>query len=84
MHLASDLSLSNDAAKVIDGTVAGVRHILDSAVKAGTVKRIVITSSRIAVFNPEEDADYEVTSRQYFDSSLKDAYDLPADHVRLH
>ncbi len=43
---------ANDPQEVYDGAIGGVRNIVDSVQKAGTVKRLVYTSSFAAIGHP--------------------------------
>lgn len=48
IHVASDLSFSSDADKVIGATVAGTENFLRAAAREPTVKRFTLTSSSTA------------------------------------
>jgi len=50
--------------KVYDGCFTEVRHVIESAQKAGTVKRFVFTSSFAAVYHPEPQG-YVFTERDF-------------------
>jgi nucleoside-diphosphate-sugar epimerase len=86
IHLATIVSFSGDPDQVIPPTVAGATNILSSAVKAGTVKRFVYTSSSTAALNPVLNTELTVTSETWNEESEKKAYaahpgPYPADNA---
>lgn len=53
IHVASDTSLSEDAALVVNGVVAAMRNILRAAAREPSIKRFTLTSSSTAVTSPK-------------------------------
>jgi nucleoside-diphosphate-sugar epimerase len=79
-HIAADISQSPDVDFVVKNTIKGIHNILRAASKISTIKRFVLTSSRIAIFNPNKGDNYKVDKKAYFDAALKMAQDLPSDN----
>lgn len=78
LHIATDVSFSSDVDKVVNSAVEGTLTLMKAANKVPSVKAFVLTSSRIAVYNPTYGKDEEwplTTFSDYFydvGKSLKD------------
>lgn len=53
IHLASPITGRADNQTVLDSAVQGTKNVLEQAIEAG-IKRLVITSSHTALFNPKK------------------------------
>jgi dihydroflavonol-4-reductase len=73
MHTASPYVLDvKDAQKdLVDPAVQGTRNVLSAAQKAGTVKRVVLTSSMAAITD-EPESDHVLTEKDWNDKSTLD------------
>jgi len=78
--VAGDVSLSPDHDKVVNSSVDGVLHLFNSIAKFPAVKRVVMTSSRIAIFNPNPGDDYKVDNNLFNDKFVELSRDAPATH----
>jgi len=79
-HIAGDVSLSTDVDLVVKNTIEGIHNILRAASKIPTIKRFVLTSSRIAIFQPNKGDNYKVDKQTYHDAAVKLAHDFPSDN----
>jgi len=79
IHVAGDMSFSTDIDKVVKSSVDGIHHLLNAVEKNPTIKRVVLTSSRIAIFNPNKGDNYTVDNNAY-NERVKAGYELPSDH----
>jgi len=79
-HIAGDVSLSLDVNLVIKNTIDGNLSLLRAAAKIPTIQRVVLTSSRIAIFNPNKGDHHKVDTKTFNDDIVKLAFDLPEDH----
>lgn len=77
IHMASDVSFNPDPHEVVKPTEEGVRNILSSAKKAGTVKRFVLTSSSSAVLIPHPDQEITVGVDDWCQEALDEAWKPP-------
>jgi len=80
IHVAGDVSFSTDFDQVVKSTIDGIHHLLNSAEKHLTIKRVVLTSSRVAIFNPNKGDNYKVDNNSFNDAIVKQARDAPSDH----
>jgi nucleoside-diphosphate-sugar epimerase len=78
-HLASDVSFSIDYESVMEGTRAMTTTFLTSAQKQESVKSVVLTSSRIAAYNPVHGKDIHVTKNDWTDYFLDLAKNAEVD-----
>lgn len=77
VHLASDVSFNPDPNIVVKPTEEGVRNILRSAKKAGSVKRFVLTSSSSAVLIPHPNKEVTVGVDDWDQEALDEAWKPP-------
>lgn len=61
IHVASDMTFSEDVSAVVGGVVKGVKLFLDAASKEPRVKRFVLTSSSTAALLPIPNKEVTVT-----------------------
>jgi len=80
IHVAGDLSFSRDHDKVVEGTVTGILDLLRSASKIPSIKRVVLTSSRISVFDANKGDTYKVDNNAFNERFVKQSRESPADH----
>jgi len=80
VHVAGDLSFSTDFDQVVQGSIDGILHILNAATKLPSIKRVVLTSSRIAVFNTKKGDSSTVDINSYNDAIVKAARETPVDN----
>ncbi|KAF4880722.1 Aldehyde reductase 2 [Colletotrichum siamense] len=74
--VASDLSLSNDAQKVIPFVVKATEIALSAAAKHDSIKRVVLTSSAFAASTPEaNETGVVVDENTYNERAIKAAWD---------
>ncbi|KAI8236528.1 hypothetical protein K4K55_003803 [Colletotrichum sp. SAR 10_96] len=74
--VASDLSLSNDAQKVIPFVVKATEIALSAAAKHDSIKRVVLTSSAFAASTPEaNETGVVVDKNTYNERAIKAAWD---------
>ncbi|KAJ0276355.1 hypothetical protein COL940_008326 [Colletotrichum noveboracense] len=74
--VASDLSLSNDAQKVIPFVVKATETALSAAAKHDSIKRVVLTSSAFAASTPEaNETGVVVDENTYNERAIKAAWD---------
>lgn len=77
VHMATDVSFNPDPNEVVKPTEEGVRNILRSAKKAGTVKRFVLTSSSSAVLIPHPGKEITVGVDDWCQEALNEAWKPP-------
>ncbi|GAA98212.1 uncharacterized protein L969DRAFT_85849 [Mixia osmundae IAM 14324] len=82
LHLATDSSLSDDAATVVKSVVDGTLSLARAAAKTPSVKSFVLTSSRIASFNPESGKTYRPDMNIYFEEAVTRAFAKGDDPLR--
>ena len=70
IHLASVVTFSPDPNEVVPQTVAGATNVLKSAMKAGTVKRVVYTSSSVAATLPILDKKFAIGKETWNQDSI--------------
>jgi len=80
VHIAGDVSFNTDFDQVVQGSIDGILHILNAATKFPSIKRVVLTSSRIAIFHPKKGDNYKVDNNSYNDAIVKAARETPADN----
>jgi len=80
VHVAGDVSFSPDHDKVVKQSEDGIISLLKSVSKFPSIKRVVVTSSRIAIFHPSKGANYKVDNNSYNDAIVKASKEAPADH----
>ncbi|KAK7967038.1 aldehyde reductase [Apiospora aurea] len=79
LHIASDASFRPAPRETVDGTVAATVGLLREAAKVPSVKAFVLTSSRVAAFNPPPPGDHlHVTSDTFLDDAAEKALATPA------
>lgn len=69
IHIATDLSFSSDVESTVQNAIQITLNLLKAASKISSIKAFVLTSSRIAVYNPEygKDGEYPLsTFADYF------------------
>ena len=71
IHAASVVNFSPDPNEVIPATVAGATNVLRSAVKAGSVKRVVYTSSSVAATMPILDTEFKIGKETWNDTTVE-------------
>jgi len=79
IHVAGDVSFSSDHNQVIKNSIDGILSVLRSASKIPSIKRVVVTSSRIANFNPNKGDNYKVDNHAFNDAIVKAAHEAAAD-----
>ena len=79
VHVATDVSFSTDTKVVIDGAVGGTIAALRASAATPSVKRFVLTSSRIAVYNAEPGQNLHFTANDWFDAVVPLAWAASAD-----
>lgn len=81
IHAASPVQFSwDDPSEVIDPAVKGATGILASAAKYGkNVKRVVLTSSALALFGEGKPAEYDEVSRSGVYASIQKKYQILID-----
>lgn len=77
IHMATDVSFNPDPNEVVKPTEEGVRNILRSAKKAGTVKRFVLTSSSSAVLIPHPNKEITVGVDDWCQEAVDEAWRPP-------
>jgi nucleoside-diphosphate-sugar epimerase len=70
IHVASDLSFSTDADKVINGTLTGVRSALAAAASEPSMEHFVYTSSAAAIGWPQLEVEYRITANSWNEESV--------------
>ncbi|KAI2790561.1 Ketoreductase adrE [Penicillium oxalicum] len=75
IHVATDVSMSPDANKVITSSVQGTLAILEAAAKHPRIRRVVITSSQSAAYLPRADHPGLVTEETWNDAAIEAAWD---------
>ncbi|KUL89450.1 hypothetical protein ZTR_04495 [Talaromyces verruculosus] len=76
IHVASDLSLSTDTDKVVNGVIAATQAMLEAAVEQKSIKRVVLTSSSAAVSLPKPNVEGIVlTEDSWNDETVKLAWE---------
>lgn len=78
INVAGDVSLAPDHDKVVQSNVDGIIHLLQAASKFPSIKRIVITSSRVASYNPNKGDDYKVDNNLFNEDIVKKSKEAPA------
>lgn len=73
IHMATDLSFNPDPKEVVKATEEGVRNILRSARRAGTVKRFVLTSSSSAALLPHPNEEITVSVDDWCQEAVDEA-----------
>lgn len=66
-HLASDVSFSNDYEGTIKATKQMTNTFLTAANNEASVRSVVLTSSRIASYQPEAGKDIHATNKDWTD-----------------
>ena len=79
IHLATDASLGTDPDVVAKGVEKGTVEVLSSAAKTPSIKRVVLTSSNIAIYAYNQ-TNPDTTLTAWNDEMVKLAYELPSDH----
>lgn len=77
IHLAADLSFNPDPQEVVTPTVDGVRNILRSAKRAGSVKRFVFASSITAALMPKANNRVTVSVDDWNQEAIEEAWKPP-------
>jgi len=80
INVAGDVSFAADHDKVVKTNVDGIVGLLQAASKVPTIKRVVITSSRVAIFHPAKGDNYKVDNNSYNDVIVKLSQEAPADN----
>ncbi|KAH8701660.1 NAD dependent epimerase/dehydratase [Talaromyces proteolyticus] len=79
VHVASNMSWSNDPNVVISDTISMAINVLKAAAQSDSVKRVVMTSSAVASFprtvEKPSDGDFEVDTNTWNEASVKAAWD---------
>jgi nucleoside-diphosphate-sugar epimerase len=78
-HLASDVSFSSDYEKVVNASRDMTTTFLHAVRKHDSVKSVVLTSSRIAAYNPVYGKDIHVTKNDWTDYFLDLAQNARAE-----
>ncbi|EED21148.1 NAD dependent epimerase/dehydratase, putative [Talaromyces stipitatus ATCC 10500] len=80
LHVASDLSFSADADKVINGVVKATQSVLEAAAEQKSVKRFVLTSSSTAATLPKVNVEGNIVDEDSLnDEVVKLAWDEKPD-----
>ncbi|KAF7376923.1 Aldehyde reductase [Mycena sanguinolenta] len=81
LHLATDISMSISYDVVVDSVVQATVELMKAAAKVPSVKSFVLTSSRIAIFNPDYNQ-REISPKldQWGDHFIDAAKQTPDDH----
>jgi nucleoside-diphosphate-sugar epimerase len=79
VHVASDISFSDDPNVVITSTVNGVKNALTSAAKEAGMKRFVFTSSSAAATLPKPGKKFTITANSWDDEAVKNAWNGKTD-----
>jgi nucleoside-diphosphate-sugar epimerase len=84
LHVASDVSFRPQPREVIDHTVAATVGLMKAAAQVPSVKAFVLTSSRIAAFQPPQPGEKLVVAKDTFlEGVTEQALSLPANHPSL-
>jgi len=83
VHVAGDISFSTNIDHIIKNTIDGIHNILNAASKVPTIKRFVMTSSRIVKYHAARGDNYTVEKAGYFEKAVKLAHELPNEHPDL-
>jgi hypothetical protein len=78
-HLASDVSFSSDYEKVVNASRDMTTTFLNAVLEHDSVKSVVLTSSRIAAYNPVYGKDIHATKNDWTDYFLDLAKNAPAE-----
>ena len=83
IHAASPVMLNakDPQAAIVEPAVRGTRNVLESVVKAGTVQRVVQTSSIAAVYDPELPRDHVFTEADWNESAVASGLPYPTSKV---
>ncbi|KAJ6484098.1 hypothetical protein C8R45DRAFT_1214954 [Mycena sanguinolenta] len=80
LHLASDVSMSTSYDSVVGNAIQAIVGLMKAAAKTPSVKSLVLTSSRIAIFNPDyEQPDISPKLDQWGDHFVDAAKQTPED-----
>ena len=74
IHVASDISFSNDPNDVINTAVHGVRNVLKSVAKEPGMRRFVYTSSSTAAALPKPGKKFTITAEMWDDEAVQNAW----------
>ncbi|EAS28164.2 uncharacterized protein CIMG_09368 [Coccidioides immitis RS] len=76
VHVASDMTMASDPNKVIPPVVSATLNVMKAAQQAGTVKRVVLTSSMCAVGFPKFNGEVVTfDTEKWNDEAVKAAWD---------
>ncbi|KAJ7098159.1 hypothetical protein B0H15DRAFT_824375 [Mycena belliarum] len=79
-HLAQDVSFTTEYEAIISATKAMTTTFLTSAHRHKSVKSVVLTSSRIAVYQPEHGKDIHATKNDWNDHFIELAKNAKSDN----
>jgi nucleoside-diphosphate-sugar epimerase len=82
-HVATVLTYGHNPHEVVTPTVEGVKNILASAKKAGTVKRFVLTSSAVALYHAPLAEPREISSDTW-ETNFETVWDEPFGPENAH
>ncbi|MEO1335926.1 MAG: NAD-dependent epimerase/dehydratase family protein [Myxococcota bacterium] len=83
VHTASPVLMTarDPERDIVQPAIQGTRNILESVVKARTVRRVVVTSSIAAVYNLRRPPAYVFTEGDWNEAALKEALPYPKSKV---
>ncbi|KAL8793879.1 MAG: hypothetical protein Q9195_003498 [Heterodermia aff. obscurata] len=76
-HVASVLTMDPNPNNVVPQVVAGAVNIAESAVKVASIKRLVYTSSSVAITSPKPNEKFEVSINDWNEEDIKKAWADP-------
>jgi thioester reductase-like protein len=79
IHIASDVSFSTDTEKLVNDVKTATVEVMRTAASVPSIKAFVLTSSRIAVYNPVYGEDKEWSTKDFADYFYDLAKSVPAD-----
>lgn len=79
LHIAADSSFVTGVDDIVKGAIEATVGLLRSAAKHPEIKAVVLTSSRIAAYNPQYGPSIEVSLSDFTDHLYDYAKELPAD-----
>lgn len=82
--VASDMTMSADAKKVIESVVAGVEAFLTAAAKVKSVKRFTLTSSSTAALLPRPNVELSVDTSTWDDEAVEHAWKKQGESLGVH
>ena len=80
IHIASDVSLSSNTEEGVENVRAATIEIMRTAASVPSIKAFVLTSSRIAVYNPVYGEDREWSTKDFADYFYDLAKSVPAEN----